>query len=111
MMMAALLGLLGQPLYTDVDSLDWMAAKADVIVRARLTAFTPGQERKFTLTLAVEETLKGKHERPLRSEMGIQAETLQRWTDDKVELLLFLPSAGGSRGVVELEGKGCPEVF
>jgi hypothetical protein len=38
-------------------------------------------------------------------------DALKRWKDAKVELLLFLPSAGWGRAVVELEGKARPEVF
>jgi hypothetical protein len=113
--MAAVLGILGQPLYTHVESLDWMAAKAEVVVRARVTEFIPepkpGRDHRFVLTLGVEETLKGKHENPRRADIEIEAETLRHWKDDKAELLLFLPLVGWSRGVVALEGKERPEIF
>lgn len=111
-MLAVLVSLLAQPLYTDVDSLDWMASGAEAVVRGRISDFVaspePGRNQRHAVTMSVEETLKGEPGDTRKVALEIDEETLQRWKKDKVEVLLFPPCLGWRRGIVELDR---PEVF
>ena len=85
----------GQPLFYTVETLDWMAADSQVVVRAvvvDLVQEVDGSKRKWiTVVIKVRETLKGQH-KPFHTYVvpDWDHHEVLRWKKTERELLVFL---------------------
>ena len=87
-----------QPLFTTVETLEWMAADSPVIVRGVVLNFerkvdeTGNNLFRDTVVIKVRETLKGQHKpfRTLRIDNWSLGTDLHRWKKSQHELLVFL---------------------
>jgi hypothetical protein len=80
------------------DSLEWMVADAELVVRGAVIAIQKqpgeGQVMWYRVTLRVSETLEGKRSRTIRFVIRhLHGETPEVWRQKKTELLLFLISS------------------
>lgn len=86
----------GQPLVTDLDSVEWMAADSALVVRGTVVGLETEKAPEFlwhTVTFRVDETLKGEHRPSLR--FLLQSNTrdekdITRWKEQGRPLLAFL---------------------
>lgn len=86
----------GQPTFTAVESLEWMSADSNVVVRATITQSTrrPAEADYVweTVTVKVLETLKGTHRPTLK--VVVKSHVLDQapaqWKQQQRELMLFL---------------------
>jgi hypothetical protein len=87
--------LRAQPLFYTVETLDWMAADSQVVVRAVVVDFADemdGDKQKWnTVVIRVRETLKGKH-KPFHTYVVPDwgRDKLAGWKKTEQELLVFL---------------------
>ncbi len=90
----------GQPIFERKASFEWLVADADAVVLATIGEVK--QEKQgaydvwYTVTLAVQETLKGKHEPTvtLAIKRWRSDEDLAKWKQQGREFLLFLAESG-----------------
>jgi hypothetical protein len=80
------------------DSLEWMVADAELVVRGVVSAVDKqrgeGQVMWYRVTLRVSETLEGKRSRTVRFVVRhLHGETPEVWRQKRTELLLFLISS------------------
>jgi hypothetical protein len=87
-----------QPLFYTVETLDWMAADSQVVVRAAVVDFVQevdGSQRKWiTVVIKVRETFKGRH-KPFHTYVAPEWDhhEVPRWKSTERELLVFLADA------------------
>lgn len=86
----------GQPIVTDLDSIEWMAADSARIVRGAVVGLETINAEEFlwhTVTFRVDETLKGEHRPEIRFLVQSNArdeKEIRRWKDEGRPLLAFL---------------------
>jgi len=91
-----LLPATGQPLFTTAETLDWMIADSDVIIRGTIEAFERTRTKRRvawdTVTVNVDETLKGCQEdsRVFTFRNQIYLDAIEQWREGSQEVLVFL---------------------
>ena len=86
----------GQPIVEDLDSLEWMAADSSVVVRGTIIVHKSEEESPglvwHTITLRVDETLKGPHRPTISCAVGSNTieKELARWKQSGRPVLAFL---------------------
>src|SRR4051812_13715620 len=86
-----------QPICEQVDSIEWMSADSSLIVRGKVVDVMSEEDKEnsdlwHTMTLAADETLKGKHTPKVKFVVVTNTadETITRWKKDRRELVAFL---------------------
>src|SRR5262249_40604376 len=89
----------GQPVLESVDSIEWMAADASVVVRGTIVAHKSEEEPQglvwHTVSFRVDETLKGPHRPTLQFTVAANTieKDLPRWKETGRPVLAFMDAS------------------